>query len=234
MSRPAGNAGIKRKRFADRSKISVHPTVALWPYCTTTPSQSSHSRELCSRVSSTYFAGSTGPPRPSMSDAGPSTAHILTSLPISHPSFIPLLNHTPLTLLDAKSRDKLLSRINVAVIGRDESDKRAGWRAAKTILEKHDDIIVTVTWGKSWVTSTLGALSLASLTGDRDQPLGSLVPALMLLSRLIGVSSRYPSFEREVIQPVMGKVALTLVRLLERAVVERESSFMVSPSQFQL
>jgi hypothetical protein len=51
-------------------------------------------------------------------------------------------------------------------------------------------------------------------------PAISLTPPLELLSSLITASAAYPSFEREAIHPIMGKVSVTLSRLLERNLTE--------------
>ena len=161
-----------------------------------------------------------------MSLAGPSSAHVLTTLPITHPSFLPLFEQTSLASLDIKSRDKILSRINTAVIGRDQQDKSGGWRAASLILNESEE--EGVRWGKGWIGSCLGTL------GDSGRPLGSTLPALTLLRGLVLMSGRYPSFERDVVAPVMGKLALSLMKMLERSMGEKQWSFMVCPANSRL
>lgn len=47
---------------------------------------------------------------------------------------------------------------------------------------------------------------------------GVSIYRLSLLENLILVSPQYPSFEREVIHPIMGKVAVTLTRSLDSLV----------------
>lgn len=48
--------------------------------------------------------------------------------------------------------------------------------------------------------------------------LGTVRPHLTLLQTLILASPASPSFEREAIHPIMGKVSTTLLKLVEKAI----------------
>ena len=59
-------------------------------------------------------------------------------------------------------------------------------------------------------------------------PVSTLIAPLKLIKTLVDVSSRYPSFERESQQPVMGKLAVSMTRLMERVGLEQDWNTMVS------
>ena len=52
----------------------------------------------------------------------------------------------------------------------------------------------------------------------------TIAEPLEALSAIILSSRYYPSFEREAIQPILGKVAVSLGRLLERCLIEATAS----------
>ncbi|WWC87015.1 uncharacterized protein L201_001898 [Kwoniella dendrophila CBS 6074] len=144
---------------------------------------------------------------------------LLTSLPFSHPSFLPLLqSHKPFSNpsdLSQSSLAKLLNRLNSTILSRDDNpDKRASCDIAKEIIEMDEEGYVMTNYGKGWMGTCLGyiASSSSSLTNSPSY--------INLMTALVVSSSQYPSFEREVIHPIMGKLSVSLGKLFERSVSE--------------
>ncbi|OCF76813.1 hypothetical protein I204_02519 [Kwoniella mangroviensis CBS 8886] len=73
---------------------------------------------------------------------------------------------------------------------------------------------VMTTYGKGWVGTCLGVLSSSSSS------ISNIPSYLTLMRTLVISSSQYPSFEREVIHPIMGKLSVSLGKLLERSISE--------------
>jgi hypothetical protein len=107
----------------------------------------------------------------SLNSSGGSSASsmlpLLTSLPLSWPSQLELLcRHRPYvqpSLLPA-SATKFVGRINNAIISRDNSgveDKLAALSLARELVLQDTEGWVLAGWGKGWVGSTLGALSVS-------------------------------------------------------------------------
>ncbi|OCF58932.1 hypothetical protein L486_03425 [Kwoniella mangroviensis CBS 10435] len=73
---------------------------------------------------------------------------------------------------------------------------------------------VMTTYGKGFVGTCLGVLSSSSSS------ISNIPSYLTLMRTLVISSSQYPSFEREVIHPIMGKLSVSLGKLLERSISE--------------
>ena len=108
----------------------------------------------------------------SATSAGPSavapasTLSLLTNIPITHPSFLPLLTcHAPLasaSTLSSSSLNKLLGRINSALLAKDnEVERRAAFIISTEVLRQDAEGYALVQWGKGWVTAALAALTVS-------------------------------------------------------------------------
>nr|XP_019047315.1 hypothetical protein I302_03924 [Kwoniella bestiolae CBS 10118]OCF26245.1 hypothetical protein I302_03924 [Kwoniella bestiolae CBS 10118] len=144
---------------------------------------------------------------------------LLTSLPFTHPSFLPLLqSHKPFahpSHLPQSSLSKLLNRLNSTLLSRDDNtERRAASDIAKEIIEMDEEGYVMTSYGKGWVGTCLGFISSPS------SPISNISPYLSLMSTLVVASSQYPSFEREVIHPMMGKLSVSLGKLFERSIAD--------------
>ncbi|KAK8846849.1 hypothetical protein IAR55_005937 [Kwoniella newhampshirensis] len=151
-----------------------------------------------------------------------STPHILSlliSLPFSHPSFSPLLvSHRPFAYpshLPQQPLSKLLTRLNTVFLSRDDNtERRSALEIAKEIVEQDQEGWVMTNWGKGWVGACLGQVASTS------NPILTLPSHLSFLSTVVLASSRYPSFEREVVHPIMGKLSVSLLKLIDRTLLD--------------
>jgi hypothetical protein len=93
-------------------------------------------------------------------------------------------------------------------------------------------------YGKGWTNVCLTELAVyfPLRWGKKlaDEQSGKALPAhrLSLLQGIILRSPQYPSFEREVVHPIMGKVAVTLTRAFERHLAEEISDAATTVSCF--
>ncbi|ORX34482.1 hypothetical protein BD324DRAFT_604668 [Kockovaella imperatae] len=152
-------------------------------------------------------------------EAGPSDPlALLLSLPISHPSYSEILRRAPRPLTHSKTLAKIVNRLNTTLLVSTRNiiaaDRTAAWAAVSELVEKAEDLVVD--HGKGWLEAALAAISSLEL------PLSTLQQPMKLINILLTVSVRYPSFEREAVQPLMGKIALSLTRLLSRAANEQD------------
>ncbi|KIR51254.1 hypothetical protein I315_06296 [Cryptococcus gattii Ru294] len=69
-------------------------------------------------------------------------------------------------------------------------------------------------WGKGWLGGCLGWIASTS------SPISSIPPYISLLTTLVLKSSHFPSFERQNVHPIMGKLSVSLGRLLQRCLAE--------------
>ncbi|KAI9635362.1 uncharacterized protein MKK02DRAFT_44049 [Dioszegia hungarica] len=148
---------------------------------------------------------------------------LITSLPLTSPSLLALLSrHRPFSRpsLLPSSATRFLARITSSILARDTlaEEKHAALHIAKELVLQDTEGWVLAGWGKEWVGSTLGALSSASMT------LSSVSAYLSLLQTLVLASPQSPSFERESIHPIMGKLSTTLLKLLDRAASQAEGN----------
>ncbi|WWC67835.1 uncharacterized protein I206_101752 [Kwoniella pini CBS 10737] len=67
-------------------------------------------------------------------------------------------------------------------------------------------------YGKGWLGTCLGFIASPTST------VSSIPSYLSLLQQMVYSASQYPSFEREVIHPIMGKLAASLGKLFERCI----------------
>ena len=118
-----------------------------------------------------YFHHHTSSINMDSTTAGPSattpssTLTLLSNLPMTHPSFISLLiAHRPLanpSLLPSSALNKLLGRVNSAVLAKDnESERKAAWIISKEVVLQDQEGYALNQWGKNWVTAALGALTV--------------------------------------------------------------------------
>ncbi|AFR95231.2 hypothetical protein C343_03324 [Cryptococcus neoformans C23] len=144
---------------------------------------------------------------------------LLSSLQFIHPSFVPLLeSHKPLARPSTGSQsqlNKLLNRLNIVLLTKDDSrEKRAACEAAEEMIKQDEEGWVLAGWGKGWLGGCLGWIASTS------SPIPSIPPYLSLLSTLVLTSSHFPSFERQNVHPIMGKLSVSLGRLLQRCLAE--------------
>ncbi|WVQ97946.1 hypothetical protein IAU59_005065 [Kwoniella sp. CBS 9459] len=146
---------------------------------------------------------------------------LLGSLPFSHPSILPLLkSHKPFSVpssLSQTSLNKYTSRLNSLILSRDDGpEKRAGLEIADVIVAQDEEGWVMSNFGKGWVGTCLSYVATPS------SPLTHTSPYLNLLTTLVLSASQYPSFEREVIHPIMGKLSVSLGKLFQRNLAESQ------------
>ncbi|WVQ74084.1 hypothetical protein IAR50_003668 [Cryptococcus sp. DSM 104548] len=146
---------------------------------------------------------------------------LLSSLPLTHPSLLPLLqSHTPLARPSTQSQSqltKLLNRLNTVLLSRDDSsEKRSACEVAKVMVEQDQEGWVLAEWGKGWVGGCLGWIAAAS------SPVASIPPYLELLTTIVLTAPHFPSFERQTVHPIMGKLSVSLGKLLERSLNESQ------------
>ncbi|ODN85653.1 hypothetical protein L198_07482 [Cryptococcus wingfieldii CBS 7118] len=146
---------------------------------------------------------------------------LLSSLPLAHPSLRPLLqSHTPLARPSTQSQSqltKLLNRLNTVLLSRDDSsEKRAACEVAKVMVEQDQEGWVLAEWGKGWVGGCLGWIASTSSS------IASIPPYLELLTTIVLTAPHFPSFERQTVHPLMGKLSVSLGKLLERSLSESQ------------
>ncbi|TYJ56301.1 hypothetical protein B9479_002992 [Cryptococcus floricola] len=146
---------------------------------------------------------------------------LLSSLPLTHPSLLPLLqSHTPLARPSTQSQSqltKLLNRLNTVLLSRDDSsEKRAASEVAKAMVEQDQEGWVLAEWGKGWVGGCLGWIASTSSS------IASIPPYLELLTTIVLTAPHFPSFERQTVHPIMGKLSVSLGKLLERSLSESQ------------
>lgn len=69
--------------------------------------------------------------------------------------------------------------------------------------------------------------ALCTNSQSTNTPLSSIPPYVDLLQSLVDASATFPAFEREAIHPILGKLSLQLVRVLERTTLERVKDWTV-------
>ncbi|RSH83829.1 hypothetical protein EHS25_005444 [Saitozyma podzolica] len=164
-------------------------------------------------------------PIPSTSTTSPaSLLSLLLSLPLTHPSVLPLLALQPLSQpshLLASQLNKYLARINTAVLSRNEAERRTGCGVARELVMQDGEGWVLGGWGRAWAGSSLGVL-VSPGTSPRDIP-----ASLALLQATVLASPSYPTFEREAVHPIMGKMSVTLLKVIERLITDPERDYPV-------
>lgn len=90
---------------------------------------------------------------------------LITSLPLTSPSLLALLSrHRPFSRpsLLPSSATRFLARITSSILARDTlaEEKHAALHIAKELVLQDTEGWVLAGWGKEWVGSTLGALSV--------------------------------------------------------------------------
>ncbi|KGB80224.3 hypothetical protein CNBG_6062 [Cryptococcus deuterogattii R265] len=144
---------------------------------------------------------------------------LLSSIQFTHPSFVPLLkSHKPLARPSTASQsqlNKLLNRLNTVLLSKDDSkEKRYACEIAKEMIMQDEEGWVLAGWGKGWLGGCLGWIASTS------SPISSIPPYISLITTLVLKSSHFPSFERQNVHPIMGKLSISLGRLLQRCLAE--------------
>ncbi|GMK54211.1 hypothetical protein CspeluHIS016_0107970 [Cutaneotrichosporon spelunceum] len=122
--------------------------------------------------------------------------------------------HAPFTqpsLLPQGPLGKWFTRLNSAVTAREPA---AAALAAK-VIEQDTEGFSASQYGKGWMGACLGVLAAPTTTPE------TLLSFLKLTCSLVAAAPQAPAFEREVVQPAMGKLAVSLSRVLERLVEAR-------------
>lgn len=128
----------------------------------------------------------------------PSTAAtelVALHAPLAHPSALP-----------SSQLSKWLTRLNAAVSAREP----AAAELAATIIRQDEEGHTAATCGKAWMGACLGVLNAPAT------PAEMLPPFLDLAKALVAAAPHAPTFEREVVHPAMGKLAVAMGRLVER------------------
>ncbi|OCF37432.1 hypothetical protein I316_00553 [Kwoniella heveanensis BCC8398] len=146
---------------------------------------------------------------------------LLGPLPFSHPSNLPLLqSHKPFTVpssLSQSSLNKYTSRLNSLILSREDGpEKRSALEIADAVVAQDEEGWVMSNYGKGWVGTCLSYVATPS------SPLNHVSPYLSLLATLVLSASQYPSFEREVVHPIMGKLSVSLGKLFQRNLAENQ------------
>ncbi|WRT64888.1 uncharacterized protein IL334_001824 [Kwoniella shivajii] len=144
---------------------------------------------------------------------------LLNSLSFSHASFLPLLeSHKPFSnpsSLPQSTLHKLLNRLNSTLLSREDNpERRAACDIAREVVSMDEEGYVMTSFGKGWVGTCLGYIAAPS------SPVTNTPSYLSLLTTIVTSSSQYPSFEREVVLPVMGKISVSLGKLFERCLID--------------
>lgn len=159
---------------------------------------------------------------------------LLSSIQFTHPSFVPLLKyHKPLARPSTGSQsqlNKLLNRLNTVLLSKDDSkEKRYACEIAKEMIMQDEEGWVLAGWGKGWLGGCLGWIAVGTFIFGRittdcvkstSSPISSIPPYIALLTTLVLKSSHFPSFERQNVHPLMGKLSVSLGRLLQRCLAE--------------
>ena len=99
------------------------------------------------------------------STSAQATIGLLTSIPITHPSFASLIDSLqPLSQpsgLPSSQLNKLLSRLNTAVLSKDESENRPAFELARKVVLQDTEGYALNNWGKAWVTAALSAVAVS-------------------------------------------------------------------------
>ncbi|KAK4684195.1 hypothetical protein P7C73_g6003, partial [Tremellales sp. Uapishka_1] len=155
---------------------------------------------------------------------------LLLTLPVSSPALLTLLQtHKPLSSpshLPIQTLTKFLNRINAAILNREDVESRkSACEVGRLILDMDGEGWALMSYGKGWIGSCLGGVSSAST------PLATIPPLLSLLTTIVKTSPRYPSFERESVHPIMGKLGIHLGRVVEKSLTESEYPVLLSTLQ---
>ncbi|WOO82813.1 uncharacterized protein LOC62_04G006299 [Vanrija pseudolonga] len=126
---------------------------------------------------------------------------VLQQSPFAHPSRLP-----------TSAVNKFLARLNAAVGARDPG----ACELAGAIIEQDTEGYASAQSGKNWMGAALGALAAPAT------PVSALPAYLSLAGALVAAAPFAPTLEREVVQPSLGKLAISLSRLVERLVPAAE------------
>ncbi|CAK9784465.1 hypothetical protein CC85DRAFT_284757 [Cutaneotrichosporon oleaginosum] len=144
--------------------------------------------------------------------SGTTLMALLTSLPLPSSAAEELVSlHAPFVQPSTLSQSQLgkwLARLNSAVMARDP----AAASLAAIVIEQDREGYAAAQHGKGWMGSCLGVLAAPATTVE------ALPSFLKLTCALVAAAPQAPAFEREVVQPAMGKIAVSLSRLVERLV----------------
>lgn len=171
---------------------------------------------------------------------------LLSSIQFTHPSFVPLLKyHKPLARPSTGSQlqlNKLLNRLNTVLLSKDDSkEKRYACEIAKEMIMQDEEGWVLAGWGKGWLGGCLGWIAVGTFIFGRittdcvkstSSPISSIPPYISLLTTLVLKSSHFPSFERQNVHPIMGKLSVSLGRLLQRCLAEPQPDWDVLVSHW--
>jgi hypothetical protein len=115
-------------------------------------------------------------------DPGPSSGRtanltLLASLPLSHPSLLPLVQSQNVfsypSHLPSQPLNKFLNRLNSTLISRDENtERRAAWSIGAAAVKSDEEGYIVLNYGKNWITAALNAVAVG---------LDSALPDCMLL-----------------------------------------------------
>ncbi|ORY27065.1 hypothetical protein BCR39DRAFT_539094 [Naematelia encephala] len=136
---------------------------------------------------------------------------IILTLPLSSTSLYDLIvTHRPFShpsSLSQTSLSKFLNRLTATLTSRDTSsqDRIAACSVARQVIDQDIEGHVLSRSAKIWIPACLSQLGTPSST---------TLPSLELIVVIIEHSSTYPSFERESVQPILGKLAVTICKLL--------------------
>lgn len=163
----------------------------------------------------------------------PPILSLLLTLPLLHPSYITLIDtHYPLKFpsnTNQQTLSKFLARITTALISKSpihDVERRSALSIGTQLIKQDQEGYVLLNHGKAWISSCV--LLLSSSSGSGVVPLEEMKEVLHLMEVVVIGSRGYPGFEREVVQPVMGKLGVGLGRLVDKYIAERDWDMVVS------
>lgn len=139
--------------------------------------------------------------------------HLLQSLGITHPSLLPLLqSHRPFATPSAASSSgttKWLGKINTCILAKgNDVERRSACEIASEIVRQDGAGWVLAQWGKGWLGSGLGVLSVRHLASM------SMTRADQLVAR--DCSKRYRPYHGAGTKHCAGCPGLSLLRTRSR------------------
>ncbi|WVN88635.1 uncharacterized protein L203_103846 [Cryptococcus depauperatus CBS 7841] len=138
---------------------------------------------------------------------------LLSSLQPTHPAYLQLLKaNRPFAVASAHSQlSKLVQRLNTVLLSKEyQTEQRATCNIAAEIISQDEQGWVMAEYGKGWMSICLGCIASPST------PIVSIPPYLKLITLIVLSSAHLPSFERANVHPVMGKLSVSLGKVLER------------------
>ncbi|EIW68840.1 hypothetical protein TREMEDRAFT_74182 [Tremella mesenterica DSM 1558] len=136
---------------------------------------------------------------------------VFSDLPLTHPALLEILETT--SLRQTKANVKFLQRCTTVL--RSDNTVRGGTSEVDAVLgillrvvRRDKEGWAVSTWGKVWLGITIDLINASPSTLTDS--------AIRLLETIITVSPQWPSFERESVLPLMGKISVTLVGVLQQ------------------